>query len=323
MAGTVVGHFRDRASADSAYEELVRRGFDRDDISILGRGREGGKGLADDDHDVDAAEGAAAGGIFGLLLGAGAMLIPGVGPVLAIGPISAALAGAVTGGVTGAVVGGVTAALVDQGVPEDDARYYEDRFRQGGYLLTVRTQGDRYPEARALLERHGAETRGHNVQSVGRATIDNPARVTGYTEGERSGHGMDAGRGERKLDLHEEELRVRKETVEAGTVGVRKEVVTEQRSLDVPVTHEEVVVERHPVPGHPPASGPVGEREEVRVPVREERVEVDKQAVVTEEVTLKKRPVQEVEHVTETVRREEPRVEARGDLHRDEQPRRP
>src|SRR5687767_13185840 len=112
MARTAVGYFRDRAAADRAYEALVQRGFDRDDISVVGRGAEGTTDRGDKGHDVSAGEGAATGGIAGLLLGAAAMLIPGIGPIVAVGPLAAALAGALTGGVTGAVVGGITAGLV-------------------------------------------------------------------------------------------------------------------------------------------------------------------------------------------------------------------
>src|SRR5690242_16425199 len=99
MARTAVGYFPDRLAADRAYEDLVREGFSRDEISILGRGAEGKTGLVDDGHEghhVTAGEGAAAGGIFGLLLGVAAMLIPGIGPIVAVGPITAALTGALT-----------------------------------------------------------------------------------------------------------------------------------------------------------------------------------------------------------------------------------
>jgi len=93
VARTTVGYFHNRGSADAAYDDLVKNGFSRDAISIMGRGREGGQGLADDDH-VGAGEGAALGGIAGLLLGAAAMLIPGIGPIVAVGPLAAGLAGA-------------------------------------------------------------------------------------------------------------------------------------------------------------------------------------------------------------------------------------
>src|SRR5690348_12466171 len=159
MARTTVGYFHDRGSADAAYDDLLKNGFNRDAISIMGRGREGGTGLADDDG-VGPGEGAAVGGIAGLLLGAAAMLIPGIGPIVAIGPITAALTGAVTGGVTGAVVGGVAGALIKAGVPEDEARFYEDRFRSGGYLVTARTDDEHYARARMVLQSCGAETHG-------------------------------------------------------------------------------------------------------------------------------------------------------------------
>jgi hypothetical protein len=167
MARTAVGYFRDRAQADAAYTELVGHGVDRDDISIMGRGREGAKGLHHDDDHVSAGEGAATGGIAGLLIGAAAMLIPGIGPVVAVGPIAAGLAGAVTGAVTGAVVGGVTGALVDAGVPEEEARYYDERFRTGGILMTVRTDDARWTDLRAIMERHGADMRGTGVGTTG------------------------------------------------------------------------------------------------------------------------------------------------------------
>jgi len=111
MDRTAVGYFQDRSSADRAYDLLIQRGFAKNDISIVGRGAEGKPGLVDaghEGHDVSAGEGAATGGIVGLLLGAAAMLIPGIGPVVAVGPLAAGLAGALTGGVTGAIVGGIT-----------------------------------------------------------------------------------------------------------------------------------------------------------------------------------------------------------------------
>jgi hypothetical protein len=69
-----------------------------------------------------------------------------------------------------------------------------------------------------------------------------------------------------------------------GRGGLQKEVVSEQRTLQVPVTYEEVVVERRAV-DHRPTDQPVGETSGViRVPVREEEVTLEKQPVVYEEV---------------------------------------
>lgn len=174
MARTAAGHFRDRASADAAYDELIAKGFSRDDISILGRGREGG-GLVDDEgQHVDAGEGAKVGGITGLLLGAAAMLIPGIGPIVAVGPIAAGLAGLVTGGVTGAVVGGIVGALEHAGLSKDEATYYDQRFQQGGYLVTVQTDDARYNDARMALQQHGADMHGAGTGTSSDPTIAPP-----------------------------------------------------------------------------------------------------------------------------------------------------
>ncbi len=118
----------------------------------------------------------------------------------------------------------------------------------------------------------------------------------------------------RTVELREEELQAHKQAAQAGEVTLRKDVVTEQRTIDVPVTHEEVAVERHAVDRRP-SDRPIGEGgETVRVPVREEQVSVEKRPVVTEEVEIGKRQVQETKQVSGTVRREEVRVEGQGDV---------
>src|SRR5438309_214909 len=84
----------------------------------------------------------------------------------------------------------------------------------------------------------------------------------------------------------------------------RGEVSTEQKNLDVPASHEEVVIERHPVTGQP-AEAPIGNEETINVPVMKEQVTVEKQSVVREEIGLGKRQMQETQQVTDTVRKEE------------------
>ena len=116
-----------------------------------------------------------------------------------------------------------------------------------------------------------------------------------------------------RIELREEELRVEKERVEAGEVRLRKEVVEEQKTIDVPVTREEVVVEKRSVSGRRPAEGKIGDDEEISIPVMEEEVRVEKTPVVREEVSLKKRQVQETQEVSDTVRREEAWVDRTGD----------
>ena len=84
--------------------------------------------------------------------------------------------------------------------------------------------------------------------------------------------------------------------------------------MDVPVTREEVYVDRRQVDRRP-SDRPISETdsETLRVPVTEERVEVEKKPVVYEEVGIGKRVTQENREVSDTVRREELRVEDEGD----------
>jgi len=115
------------------------------------------------------------------------------------------------------------------------------------------------------------------------------------------------------IQLHEERLRAHKTPVETGEVRVRKEVTTEQQNISVPVTHEEVVVERRPAAGQA-SSADIRAGEEIRIPVKEEKVHVEKDAVVTEEVSVGKRKVTDTEQVSGTVRKEQVKVEQSGDV---------
>ena len=116
------------------------------------------------------------------------------------------------------------------------------------------------------------------------------------------------------MQVKEEEMRVRKQPVETGEVRVRKEVHTEHRTVEVPVKKEEVVVERHPASGRAASTSDLKSGEEIRVPVREEQVHVEKTPVVKEEVTIGKREVTDTERVSGTVRKEELKVEKKGDV---------
>ena len=118
-------------------------------------------------------------------------------------------------------------------------------------------------------------------------------------------------RGQRRLQLREEELVARKRAVHTSEVQLHTEVVSEQQTLEVPVTREEVTIERREV-ARRPSDRPIGAGETVEVPVREEQVQLDKQTVVYEEVNVGKQAVQETQHLSETVRREEAVVEEEG-----------
>src|SRR5215203_3666433 len=182
---TVVGVFPDRRDAERAIDSLKRHGFDDDQIGIAVRdsdNREGTIRSTGDDVGSGTATGAVAGGAIGGILGAlAAGLIPGVGPVIAGG----ALAGVLGGAAAGAAAGGLIGALTEMDVPEDEARYYDEEFRGGRTIFTVRA-GTHYDEARRILADHGAydiEHRGTAHAATTRADLTDrdvaPSRRTG------------------------------------------------------------------------------------------------------------------------------------------------
>ena len=138
-----------------------------------------------------------------------------------------------------------------------------------------------------------------------------PSSTGPVAGGQRPG---DATESPARMELREEELRVRTEEVTAGEVEVRKDVVSEVQRIEVPLRQERVVIERRPVAGHVPAESGIGTDEVIRVPLVAEQVRVEKQPVVTEEVEVAPRQVEETRHISEEVRREELRVEREGRL---------
>lgn len=113
----------------------------------------------------------------------------------------------------------------------------------------------------------------------------------------------------RAVQLREEQLDVRKELVQTGGVQLRKEIVEEQRTIQVPVVREEAYVERRPVIDGQYDGSPLTENEIIRIPIMEERIEVTKRPVVVEEVIIGKRKIQEIKEMKDTIRKEEARVE--------------
>ena len=116
-----------------------------------------------------------------------------------------------------------------------------------------------------------------------------------------------------RMQLREEELQARKTRVETGQRATRQGGRRGEADTRGARTREEVYVERHAVERRE-ADTSIGdsERETIRVPVTEERVEVSKQPVVYEEVGIGKRVTQETETVSDTVRREELRVDEKA-----------
>ncbi|MCD8824274.1 DUF2382 domain-containing protein [Mammaliicoccus sciuri] len=137
-------------------------------------------------------------------------------------------------------------------------------------------------------------------QSYNNDTQDNNVGETSYNN-ETQDNNVD----EESVQLHEERLNVDKENVETGEASVDKHVVEEEQEFDVPVEREEVTIERRPVNEKVDEDFNANDDDSLHIPLHEERVKVDKENVVSEEIVIKKNKVQDTEHVSEKVRHEE------------------
>ena len=141
--------------------------------------------------------------------------------------------------------------------------------------------------------------------------------------------------GEQTIALRQEVPHVQKQFVDVGEIRIHKRVITEERTFTVPVTREEVTIERLPLAStsqQREASGTVAsaststrnvapssqegevlsEEGTLRILVREEQVIIQKDVVVVEEILVQKQVVQDVEHLVEPIKHEEVHVESVG-----------
>ncbi|MDT7605037.1 MAG: hypothetical protein QOF61_3034 [Acidobacteriota bacterium] len=164
MAKLVTGLFKTRAAAEAAVDALIKRGYTREEISVLMSDATRSKEFAIE-TGTHAADGAGIGGAVGGTLGAIVAAIaavgtnialPGLGLIIA-GPLAAALAGAGAGG----AVGGLVGALVGVGIPEHRARVYDVGLQGGGILIGVEAKSD---EDADVLERLLADLGAEHVR---------------------------------------------------------------------------------------------------------------------------------------------------------------
>ena len=139
----VIGLFNTYQDANNAVTELMDKGFDKDDISVLGKQESMVNQTETPDTDVSGTEtgatlGATLGGLAGLLAGLGALAIPGIGPVVSAGTLAAALGSTAVGAGLGAVTGGLMGALVDMGLSEEEATQYVQGVERGGILVATK-----------------------------------------------------------------------------------------------------------------------------------------------------------------------------------------
>lgn len=181
-----VGTFSSYESTETALHQLKDSGFSMERVSVVGHDIDldieaTGVNTSNQPSDVGnlhnnetqeaakrgneaeeaakrgAVAGSTLGGLTGLLVGLGALAIPGVGPVMLAGAAATAIATAISGGVIGAAAGSLVGGLIGLGIPEDRAKVYSDRVSQGNYLIIVEGSEADINQAQSILDNHNID----------------------------------------------------------------------------------------------------------------------------------------------------------------------
>jgi len=328
---TIVALYDSIEQAKQAVQALKSAGYADADLSVVAHdttGEYSGDAMVTNPADgagKGAAAGAVVGGLGGLLVGIGALVIPGIGPVLAAGPLAVAISTLLGAGV-GAAAGGILGALVDMGVPEEEAGYYAEGIRRGGALVTAQTDDAHRDDARRILSQFNPvniDARAAEWKKAGWRGYDANAKpwtaeqikadralypATNTTMNKQT---LDKG-GEITIPVVEEKMNVSKKEVEQGGVRVHKYVTAKPVQADVTLREEHVTVDRRPV-DRPTSAGMGDTFKETTIDVTQkaEQAVINKEARVVEEVVVRKDVGQRTETVQDTVRRTDVQVEDR------------
>lgn len=153
---SIVGVYENMVAAEAAVRVLDQGGFPVNQISIIGQNLQSEKEVhgyitTGDVAKSGAGTGAWMGGIFGLLIGAAFIWVPGFGPLIVAGPFAAALLGGVEGAVAGAAGGGLLGALVGWGVSKQHIVKYEEHLKGGKYLVIAHGSQEEIEKAKSVL----------------------------------------------------------------------------------------------------------------------------------------------------------------------------
>lgn len=148
-----------------------------------------------------------------------------------------------------------------------------------------------------------------DIRSKYLGDIPPPISSVGDNIKNRENNAKQEGSESTRVPLVEEKLNVSKKEVTYKEATLVKEPLTERKTVEVPIIHEELIVERRPpteaTTSQSELKPPVTTREEIKIPLKKEEVEVKKEPYVKEEVVIKKKRIEESKTITEDVKSEE------------------
>jgi uncharacterized protein (TIGR02271 family) len=147
-----------------------------------------------------------------------------------------------------------------------------------------------------------------DIRSKYLGDIPPPISSVGDNIKNRENNAKQEGSESTRVPLVEEKLNVSKKEVTYKEATLVKEPLTETKTVEVPIIHEELIVERRPpteaTTSQSELKPPVTTREEIKIPLKKEEVEVKKEPYVKEEVVIKKKRIEESKTITEDVKSE-------------------
>lgn len=156
MNQSTIGTYETMEAAEHAVRTLDTGGFPIRQVSIVTQDMQDERAIQGYITTGDVAKqgvgvGAWTGGLFGLLMGAAFIWVPGFGPLLVAGAFAAVLLGSVEGAAVGALSGGVLGALAGWGVSKQHILKYEEQLKAGKYLIIAHGSDAEVGRAHALL----------------------------------------------------------------------------------------------------------------------------------------------------------------------------
>ncbi len=158
---SVVGLYATLDAAEKAVKKLGEGKFPIQQISVVAKDLQDEKKVhgyvtACDVSKAGAKTGAWMGGLFGVLVGAAFIWVPGVGPAIVAGSLASVFLGGIEGALAGSAMGGILSGLAAWGISKQQILKYEESVKAGSYLLVAHGSPEEVAKAQDLLKATGA-----------------------------------------------------------------------------------------------------------------------------------------------------------------------